>query len=101
IGCLFEAHGILPPIPVPRPSVTLIEPKVNRLLERLGTDVDDLRRPFRDVAADAVAAEMPAGVRHALAALNQAIASGYAALADAAEAVDPTLRGALNGARNE
>ncbi|MGH7446355.1 MAG: bacillithiol biosynthesis cysteine-adding enzyme BshC, partial [Longimicrobiales bacterium] len=100
IGCLFAAHGILAPVVVPRPSVTLIDDKRRRVLDRLGIDADALRRPFRDIVADAITDDMPAGVRHALQALRTAISSAYEQLAAAAEEIDPTLRGPLMGARN-
>lgn len=100
IGCLFTAHDILPPIIVPRPSVTLVEPVVRRLLERLDVDADALRRPFRDVIADVIAAAMPARVRDALDDLRASIRMAYEELADAAGDIDPTLRGPLSGSRN-
>lgn len=100
IGCLFQAHGILPPIVVPRPSVTLIEPKVRQVLDRLGMQPDELRRPFREVVADLISAEMPADVQRSLDALRESIATGYDELASVAERIDPVLRSALNGGRN-
>src|SRR5690606_18974169 len=44
IGCLFAAHGILAPVVVPRPSVTLIDGKVRSTLEQLGLDADAVSR---------------------------------------------------------
>lgn len=100
IGCLFAAHGILPPVIVPRASVTLIEPKVRRLLAKLDMEPDALRRPFRDVVADAVAAEVPVDVQRALAHLRRVLTEGYEELAAAAAGIDPTLRRPLTSARN-
>lgn len=101
IGCLFTAHGILPPIVVPRPGVTLIDDKLRRLLGRLELDADVFERPLRDVLADAVAADMPLEVKRALEALRNALEAGYGQLTEAAESVDPTLRGPLTAARND
>lgn len=100
IGCLFAAHGILAPVVVPRPSVLLIDSKLRRSLDRLGVDADALRRPFREVVADAVADDMPRDVLHALAALRSSIGDGYDELAAAAAGIDPTLLGPLTSARN-
>ena len=100
IGCLFAAHGILPPVVVPRPSVTLIDGKLRRSLDRLGVDPDALRRPFREAVADTVAEDMPRDVLHALDALRNSIVDGYDELAAAAEGIDPTLLGPLIAARN-
>jgi bacillithiol biosynthesis cysteine-adding enzyme BshC len=100
IGCLFAAHGILAPVVVPRPSVTLLDDKLRRTLDRIGVDVDSLRRPFRDVVADAVAEDMPRDVKEALAAIRASITDGYDDLAAAATRIDPTLLGPLIGTRN-
>jgi uncharacterized protein YllA (UPF0747 family) len=100
IGCLFAAHGILPPVVVPRPSVILIDAKLRRSLDRLGVDPDALRRPFREVVADTVAEDMPRDVLHALDVLRSAIVDGYDELAAAAGGIDPTLLGPLTAARN-
>jgi bacillithiol biosynthesis cysteine-adding enzyme BshC len=100
IGCLFAAHGILPPVVVPRPSVTLVDRKLRRSLTALGLHADALARPFRDVVADAIAGDMPPAVTRALAALRASIATGYEQLTAAAERIDPTLRGPLASARN-
>ena len=100
IGCLFRAHGILPPVVVPRPSVTLIDDKLERTLHSLDIDAATLRRPFRDVVASTVAADMPEDVRAALDALRGMLGTGYEDLAAAAAHIDPTLRGPVTGIRN-
>ena len=100
IGCLFEAHGILPPVVVPRPSVTLLDEKAGRNLERLGIDVEALRRPFREVVADAVTEAMPPDVSRALDSLRAALGTTYEDLTAAAARIDPTLRGPLRSSRN-
>ncbi|HEX2166413.1 MAG TPA: bacillithiol biosynthesis cysteine-adding enzyme BshC [Longimicrobiales bacterium] len=100
IGCLFAAHGILAPVVVPRPSVTLVDDKLGRTLAKLDIDIGALARPFRDVVADAVTAEVPDDVERSLESLRSAMRSGYAQLTEAAEAIDPTLRGPLMRARN-
>ena len=100
IGCLFEAHGILPPVVVPRPSVTLLDEKAGRNLERLGIDIEALRRPFREVVADAVTEAMPPDVTRALDSLRAALGTAYEDLTVAATRIDPTLRGPLRSSRN-
>ena len=100
LGCLFESHGIVPPVVVPRPSVTLLDTRAAPALDRLGMEAEALSRPFRDVVADAIAAEMPATVRDALASARSAITAEFEQLAGAAASIDPTLRGPLIGSRN-
>jgi bacillithiol biosynthesis cysteine-adding enzyme BshC len=100
IGCLFEAHGIEPPVAFPRFSVTLIEGKVRKVMEKFGMDVEAFARPFHEVAAQLVREEMPDDVLAALTALRDSMRSGYDRLSRAVEEVDPTLRGWLEGQRN-
>jgi len=100
IGCLFLAHGIEPPIAVPRVSATLIEGKVRKVLDKFGIDVDDVRRPFHEVATQRVRDEMPDAVTAPLARLRSAIRMEYDHARDAAAAIDPTLRKWMEGVRN-
>jgi bacillithiol synthase len=100
IGCLFEAHGILPPVVVPRPSVLVLDEKSVRKLDALGVDAEFLMRPFRDVEADAIMAALPRSVSRGLEALREALLHSYETLANAAQSVDPTLRGPIIAARN-
>lgn len=100
LGCLFRGHGIRPPVVVPRPSVTLIEPHVRRTLGRLGLGPAAFDQPFEQVVADRVRAQMPPTVTHALERLRGDIVDAYAALAAAASPIDPTLHGPLGSARN-
>jgi bacillithiol biosynthesis cysteine-adding enzyme BshC len=101
IGCLFSAHGIMPPVVVARFNVTLVEPKVRKVMDKFEMDVDAFARPFHEVAAQLVRDEMPAEVVRSLEVLRVALAEGYERLASAAELVDPTLRGWLEGLRNQ
>jgi bacillithiol biosynthesis cysteine-adding enzyme BshC len=100
IGCLFEAHAIGMPLVFPRRGVTLVEPKIRKVLGKFGLDVDDLRRPPHDVSAQVVRDELPDDTENALEALRTAIADGYARLQDAAAGIDPTLSGPIGKARN-
>lgn len=97
---LFGAFGIRPPVAFPRFSVTLLRERTADALERLGLDRSDLARPEHELVARVAREHVPAGVVDALRELREAVAGGYARLIDAAQAVDPTLRGALGGLRN-
>jgi bacillithiol synthase len=52
IGCLFRAHGILPPVVVPRPGATLVPRRVRRALGRLGLEADALARPYDELVRE-------------------------------------------------
>ena len=100
VGCLFRAHGIEMPIVYPRASITLVEAKVKKVLDRFGLGLDDLRRPPHELAAEVLREELPDGVVAALRRLRSDLGEGYAALLEASRAVDPTLKGPIQSARN-
>lgn len=100
LGCLFHGHGIRPPVVVPRPSATLIEPQVRRTLNRLEVEPAAFTRPFEQLVAEVVRTQLPAPVTAALQRLHTDVADAYTALAAAAETIDPTLLGPLGSARN-
>ncbi len=99
-GCLFRAHGLEMPLVYPRASVTLVERKVATVVEKFGLGIEDFRQPVRELAARIIRDEMPPEVAEAAAALRRSLHEGYAALAQAAQRLDPTLKGPLTAARN-
>jgi bacillithiol biosynthesis cysteine-adding enzyme BshC len=97
---LFEEHGVEPPIVVPRFSVTLIEGKVRKVLDRFDLEPADFDRPAHEIAARVLRDELPEDVAEALKALRASLGEGYARLGEAVKTVDPTLAGAVASARN-
>lgn len=99
-GCLFKAHGLEMPLVYPRAAATLVERKVAKVVEKLGLTLEDFRQPARELAARVVREDMPAEVAEAVSRLRTSLNEGYDALAGAAAALDPTLKGPLTAARN-
>jgi bacillithiol biosynthesis cysteine-adding enzyme BshC len=100
VGCLFRAHGVAPPLAVPRRSVTFVEGKVRKVLDKFGLEPADFDQPFHALAARVLADDMPPAVSASVDALRASITAGYARLADAAVGIDPTLVGWIEGQRN-
>lgn len=101
-GCLFEAHGVGMPVVFPRFSVTLIEGKVRKVLDKFGLEEADLlERPVHEVVSEVVRDDVPDSVQEAVGRLRQALQEGYQAVYEAAEEIDPTLKGPIFHARNE
>jgi bacillithiol synthase len=100
IGCLFHEHAIDPPVVFPRFSITLIESKVRKVLDKFEMDAAEFRRPFHELATQRVRDEMPAAVTEPLNRLRQAIRTEYELVREAAAAIDPTLRKWIDGVRN-
>lgn len=100
IGCLFAAYGILPPVVAPRWSITVIEGKVRKVLDKSGLEPAAFGRPFQELVTAVIRQEMPEDVAAALASLRDSLHERYEALKRAASAIDPTLAGPLTAARN-
>ncbi len=100
-GCLFAAHGVGMPLVYPRLSVTLVERKVRKVLEKFGLEVETFARPLHEVVAEVVREEVPAEVEGAVGRLRGSVQTGYEALYEAAREIDPTLKGPIFQARSE
>ncbi len=99
-GCLFRSHGVEMPVVYPRFSVTLIEGKVRKVLDKFGLDTEAFDQPVHEIVAEYVRDEVPASVSDALSGLRRQIQEGHEALFEAAAPIDPTLKGPIYGARN-
>jgi bacillithiol synthase len=99
-ACLFKEHGIAQPVIIARPSVTLVEARVRRLLDRLKLQPADVRRPFQELVTDVIRREVPPEATAALERIRAVLRDAYGELMDITEAIDPTLRGPLTAARN-
>jgi len=97
---LYEAHGLKMPVIFPRHSVTVVEAKIRKKLDKFGLDVESLHRPQHEVVSELARQEMPDEVRRALGELRGAIGSGAGRLMKAAVSIDATLSGPVTHARN-
>lgn len=97
---LFSAHDIRMPVVFPRHSATLLEGKVEKVLDKFHLSVEGLNRPHHELAAEIAREEIPPEVRKALGEIRGAVGKGAGALLKAAREVDPTLKGPVTNARN-
>ena len=97
---LFEAHGVPMPVIHPRISVTVIEPKIRKVLDKVGVSMTDLARPAHEWASEMARDEMPDAARAALGALKGEIGNRTGELLAAVKGIDPTLKGPIATARN-
>lgn len=98
---LFAAHGVDMPLVYPRLSVTLVESKVAKVMDRFGLELAEFQRPVHELIAAVVRADVPPEVDAAIGRLRESLQSGYEELFESARAVDPTLKGPIFGARND
>jgi bacillithiol synthase len=100
IGCLFDAHGIEPPVVVPRHGVTIVEARVRRVLDKFSLEPNDFARPFHEVATRVVRESLPETVTDPVENLRTTTETEFETLIEGAAAVDPTLRDWAAGIRN-
>lgn len=96
---IYEVLGVQRQQPVPRWSGVVVEPPVERVLAKFDLELDDLLQPPGGVEARLARGELPDDVLVTLAHLRRAIEDDYSALVHAANAIDPTLEKAVEGAR--
>jgi bacillithiol biosynthesis cysteine-adding enzyme BshC len=97
----FEAFGMTMPVIHPRFSVTVVESKIRKVLDKFHQDIEGLRRPFHEIAGDIARDEVPEGVKKALGALRGAIGKGVGDLQKEARAIDATLKGPVQHVRSQ
>ena len=100
LRAFFENEDVAMPVVAPRTSMTLVEAKNRKVLDKFDLDLHDLDRPFHELASEVARDEMPDPVRRALGELRGAVGEKSAELRDAAREVDPTLKGPVEHARN-
>jgi bacillithiol biosynthesis cysteine-adding enzyme BshC len=86
---------------LPRWSGLLIEPKVERVLQKFNLDVTDLLEPAGTLEGRLIRSQLPDEAVRALTTLRTAIESGYEALGQSATGIDPTLARPVQGAKHQ
>jgi bacillithiol synthase len=79
VSAVAESLGVAQHMPVPRWSATIVEPHIQRLLDRLGVDREELRTP-QLVETRLARAALPASLARDLAAMRASIETQLAAL---------------------
>ncbi len=86
---------------IPRWSGLLIEPRVERVLQKFHLDIPDLLQPPGTLEARLIRSQLPEEAVHALATLRKAIEKGYEALGKSAAEIDPTLARPVQGSKHQ
>ena len=87
--------------PLPRWSGVLVEPRVDRVLDKFGITLDDLAAPAGSLESRLVRAQLPPEAHDALASLRAALDQGYRRLHDIAVEIDPTLDRSIQGVQQQ
>ena len=97
---LYEFFGITPQQPVARWSGRILETKIAKVMDKLGIEPADLAASEGQLEGKLASADMPEGASSGLAGVRKALQEHYAAIEDAAASIDPTMRKAVQAARN-
>jgi bacillithiol biosynthesis cysteine-adding enzyme BshC len=88
---IYQRLGVPRQRPLPRWSGVIVEPRVDRVLEKFGLDLSDLFGPPGAVESRLVRSQLPADALQALERLRADLEQGYGVLERAAAEIDPTL----------
>jgi bacillithiol synthase len=98
---IYTTLGVHRQLAMPRWSGILAEPRIDRVLDKFGISLDDLATPAGALEARLVRSQLPSEGMAALAALREAIDTGYATVGRVAAEIDPTLERPVAGARQQ
>ena len=97
---LYRALDVAPQTALPRWSGTLVESRVDKVVEKHGLKMDDFAAPPGAVEERLVRDQLPPEVAETLENLKEEIRSAYGRVSDGARRVDPTLERTVESARN-
>ncbi len=97
---LYRTLGVSPQTPLPRWSGTLVESRVDKVVEKHHLTMTDFARPPGEVEGRLVRDQLPPEVAQTLETLREEIRTAYGRVSDGARRVDPTLERTVESARN-
>jgi bacillithiol biosynthesis cysteine-adding enzyme BshC len=98
---VYERMRIPRQLALPRWSGVLVEPRVERVLQKFNIELADLLEPAGALEAKLVRSQLPDGAVQAIEQLRAALESGYEALGRSAAEIDPTLLRPVQGAKHQ
>jgi bacillithiol biosynthesis cysteine-adding enzyme BshC len=98
---VYERMRVARQLVLPRWSGILVDPRVDRVLQKFSIELSDLLEPAGALEARLVRSQLPTEAAPTLATLRQALEAGYEELARSAAEIDPTLTGSVQGTKNQ
>lgn len=98
-GPLYDRMRIHRQLPIARWSGILVEPRVDRTLDKYGADLAELLTPGAVLEKRVIRSQVPPELESAFRELRDSIEAHYARIEPAALAVDPTLKRPVEAAR--
>ena len=87
----FRAHNIEMPVVYPRYSVTLVEKKIAKILNKFELPLEALQKPFHEVAGEVARDRVPEGLARVLEQLRASVNEHTEELTQQLNSIDPTL----------
>jgi bacillithiol biosynthesis cysteine-adding enzyme BshC len=98
---IYRRLGVEPQLPLPRWSGVLVEPRVDRILDKFGIELEELFAPEGALESRLVRSHLPREASGALESIRSALEGGYEALERSAAEIDPTLVRPVQSARHQ
>jgi bacillithiol biosynthesis cysteine-adding enzyme BshC len=96
---VYDRMRIHRQVPVPRWSGILVEPRVDRTLDKYSADLAELLAPGGGLEARVIRSQMPPELSSAFAEFRKSVEREYGRIEPLALEVDPTLKRPVEGAR--
>lgn len=97
---VYQRMRVARQTPVPRWSGLIVEPRVDRVLEKFGASLEELLEPGGRLEARLARDQLPEEARGALTAARETLEREYGILERATAAIDPTMQKTVQGTRN-
>jgi bacillithiol biosynthesis cysteine-adding enzyme BshC len=98
---IYRRLGVEPQRPLPRWSGVLVEPRVDRILEKFGIELEELLAPAGALESRLVRSQLPPAALTALESIRSVVEAGYETLERSATEIDPTLARPVQSARQQ
>jgi uncharacterized protein YllA (UPF0747 family) len=98
---VYERMRIPRQLALPRWSGILVDPRVDRVLQKFHLELDDLLEPAGALEAKLVRSQLPEEAVRAIGELRSALEAGYGVLGVSAAEIDPTLARPVQGAKHQ
>lgn len=98
---IYERMRVPRQTAVPRWSGVIVEPRVDRVLQKFGIELAALLEPAGALESRLILSRLPEEVTRTMASLRQELVSGYDELARGAAEIDPTLTKSVQGTKNQ
>ena len=96
---IYDRMRVHRQLPVPRWSGILVEPRVDRTLDKYGADLEDLLAPGQALEQRVIRSQLPPELGSTFEELRGLIESHYGRIEPAALSIDPTLKRPVEAAR--